>query len=152
MPRQPRDWHKKGLFVIEIDGIERAEFARCSPFRMTATNIEYKEGGRQHPHNAPGGVTFEPITVERGACDDFDLYNWMKYTYDAASGVGEVGEDLFRSFDVVQLNRRREEVERHSVLDGYCSEFDSGDWDNDANEVRIERAVITIDSWEKVRA
>lgn len=148
----PKNWYKKFLFVIEIDGVARAEFARCSPFEPEAANVAYKEGGRLHNHNAPGTVTFPEITMERGACDDYDLWNWFKDTYDAAAGTGLVTPDLYRTFDVVQLNRKREEVQRWTVHEAYCRKFSSGDWDNDADEVRIESVVIQPDWYEPVPA
>lgn len=148
----PKNWYKKFLFIIEIDGVARAEFARCSPLEPEAANVAYREGGRLHPHNAPGTVTFPEITMERGVCEDFDLYNWFKDTYDAASGTGLVTPDLYRTFDIVQLDRKRNEVERYTIRDAYCRKWSSGDWDNDADEVRIETVTIQPDHFERVPA
>lgn len=148
----PVKWYKKFSFVIEIDGIARAAFGKCSELAIEAANIAHREGGRLHPHNAPGLVTFPEITMERGVCDDFDLYNWMKDTYDAASGTGLTSPDIYRTFDIVQLDRRGNEVERYTVFDAYCRRYSAGDWDNDADENRVESVVIQPDRWERTPA
>lgn len=145
----PVNWYKKYKFFIEIDGIARAAFARCSELAIEAANVAYREGGRLQPHNAPGLMTFPEITLERGACEDFDLYNWMKDTFDAGAGTGLTTPDIYRTFDIVQLTRDGEEVERYTVYDAYCRRYSPGDWDNDADEVRIESVVIQPDRWER---
>lgn len=148
----PVSWYKKFKFVIEIDGIARAAFKSCSELAIEAANIAYKEGGRLHAHNAPGTVTFPEITLERGVCDDFDLYNWMKDTYDAGAGTGLTAPDVYRTFDIVQLDRKGNELERYTVFDAYCRRYAAGDWDNDADEVRMEAVVIQPDRWERTPA
>jgi phage tail-like protein len=76
----------------------------------------------------------------------------MKDTFDAASGTGEVTPDLYRTFDIIQLNRKGEEVERWTIYDAYCSQYGAGDWDNDASEVALEQVVIELDRWERKAA
>lgn len=148
----PVNWWKKFKFIVEIDGVARAAFKTCSELRVTSETVKYREGGRLHPHKAPGLVEFPPITLERGATDDFDLYNWFKDTADAAAGTGLVTPDLYRTFDIVQLDRAGDEVERYTVYSSFCSEYAAGDWDNDANEVRMEQVIIEADYWERVPA
>ena len=148
----PVNWYKKFKFVVEIDGIARAAFTRCSELAVEAANVAHREGGRLQPHNAPGLVTFPEITLERGATDDFDLYNWFKDTFDAGAGTGLTTPDIYRTFDIVQLDRAGNEVERYTVFDAYCRRFAAGDWDNDADEVRIESVIIQPDRWERTPA
>ena len=148
----PTNWYTKFKFVIEIDGIARAAFQKCSELAVEAANVAYREGGRLHPHNAPGTITFPEITLERGVTDDFDLYNWFRDTYDAASGVGQNTPDLFRTFDIVQLDRDGSELERYTIFNCYCRRYAAGDWDNDADENRIESVVVQPEYWERVPA
>ena len=150
MAGTPTQWWHKYKFIIEIDGVVNAGFKTCSELNIEAANVEYKEGGRLHPHNAPGTVKFPEITLARGATDDADLYNWMRDTYDAAAGTGLDTPDLYRTFDIIQQNRKGEAVERYTVYDSYCRTFSSGDWDNDADEVRDITVVIQPDRWERV--
>lgn len=146
----PANWDKKFSFVVEIDGVARAAFARSSEIAGESNNVAYREGGRLHPHNAPGTVTFPELTLERGATDDYDLYNWFRDCYDAAAGTGLVPPDLFRTLDVVQLDRAGEELKRFRLYKAYCRRWSSGDWDNDADEVRIETVVIVYDYFDQL--
>lgn len=146
----PRNWDKRFSFTVEIDGVARAAFKSCSPIKGTAAKVSYKEGGRLHAHKAPGTVEYPDFTLERGATDDYDLYNWFRDTYDAASGTGIVPPDLYRTLDVVQRDRARNELKRFRCFDCYCGDWDSGNWDNDADEVRLESVVIVYDYFEEV--
>lgn len=149
---QPTIWWKKYKFIIEIDGVARAAFHDCTDLNITSETVKYREGGRLNPHKAPGTVEFPPITLTRGKTNDFDLYNWFKDTFDAGSGLGLDTPDLYRTFDVVQLNRKGEEVERFTVFDAYAAEYHGGSWDNDASEVGMEAIVVEPDRWERVPA
>ena len=146
----PTNWDKKYSFLVESDGVARAAFARCSEIAAEANNVAYREGGRLHPHNAPGLVTFPEVTLERGATDDYDTYNWFRDTYDAAAGTGMVTPDLYRTLDVVQLDRDGSELKRFRLYKCYCRRWSAGDWDNDADEVRIETTVIVFDYFEQL--
>lgn len=148
----PTNWDKKFSFLVEIDGVARAAFTRCSELSAETEDVTHREGGRLHPHNAPGLVTFSEATLERGACDDYDLYNWFRDTYDAAAGTGMCPPDLFRTMDIVQLDRSREELRRFRCFKCYCKKWSAGDWDNDASEVRMESVVVKFDYFEQVPA
>ena len=148
----PVAWYMNFNFWIEIDGIVRAAFSTCSEVAAETENVQYSEGGRGHAHNAPGRTTFPEITLERGATDDFDLYNWFLDTYNAASGTGLNEAELYRTFDIVQVDRQRVPVERYTIEKAYCRRFSSGAWDNNANEVRIESVTVQADSFRRVGA
>lgn len=148
----PVNWYKKFKYVIEIDGIARAAFTTCSDLRVNAETVAYREGGRLHAHKAPGLVEFPPITLSRGATNDFDLYSWFRDTFDAAAGTGLVTPDLYRTMDIVQQDRAGNEVERYTIYQAWCKEFSAGDWDNNANETRMEQVVIECDYWERQNA
>ncbi len=147
---QPTNWYKKFKFVIEIDGVASAAFKTCSELRINAETVQYREGGRLNAHKSPGLVEFPPITLERGKTKDFDLYNWFKDTFDSAAGVGQTTPDIYRTFDIIQQDRRGNEVERYTVYDAFCQQYGAGDWDNDASEVAMEQVVLEVDRWERV--
>jgi phage tail-like protein len=149
---QPTVWWKKYKFVIEIDGVASAAFTTCSDLRINAETDKYREGGRLNEHKSPGLVEFPPITLGRGKTKDFDLYNWFKDTFDAASGTGLETPDVYRTFDIVQQDRKGNEVERYTVFDAFAKEYGAGDWDNNASEVAMEEVVIEPDRWERVPA
>ncbi len=146
----PTNWDKRFAFLVEIDGVARAAFQTCSEIAGEAVNDEYREGGRRHPHNSPGTVTFTEATLTRGATDDYDLYNWFRDCYDAASGTGLVPPDLFRTLDIVQLDYDGSEKKRFRLFKAYCRRWSAGDWDNDADDNRIESVIIKYDYFEQV--
>lgn len=148
----PVQWYDTFMFLVEIDGIVRAAFETCSELAIEAANVAYFEGGRRHAHNSPGRVTFPEITLTRGATNDYDMYNWMKETYDAASGVGLDTPDIFRTFDIIQMNLKREEVERYTVFDAYSRRFSAGEWNNNEDAKRINTSVVQPDYWIPVPA
>jgi phage tail-like protein len=145
----PRTWYKKFSWVVEIDGVARAAFQKCSELAIEVADVAYKEGGDPVPFHSPGTVTVPEITLERGVTNDFDLYNWMKSTIDSATGLGENEPGLMRQFDIVQLDRNGDEIERYTVYEGYCRRYAAGDWDMDADENRIESVVIQPRYWER---
>lgn len=148
---EPTIWYDKFMFLIKIDGVVRAAFRTCSDLAVEAANVAYKEGGRRHPHNSPGTITFPEITFTRGATDDDDLYDWFKDTYDAAAGTGLDTPNIYRNFEIVQMNLERGEVQRYKVYQAYCRRFKAGDWDAGADEKVIEEVVVQPDYWEKAR-
>jgi phage tail-like protein len=148
----PVNFYKKFKFVVEIDGVARAGFTTCSDMRIVAETVSHREGGRLHAHKSPGLVEFPPITLTRGKSKDFDLYNWMKDTVDAAAGTGLVTPDLYRQVEIVQQDRAGNEVERWACIDCWCKEYGGGDWDNNASEVGMEEVVFEADYWERVEA
>jgi phage tail-like protein len=148
----PVNWYKKFKFIVEVDGVARAGFTTCTEVRQNAELVEYREGGRLHPHKAPGLVTFPAITLGRGLCDDYDLYNWTKDCYDSAAGTGQVIPDLYRNVEIVQLDRDGAEKERLVLYDAWVKEYSAGDWDNNANEVRMEQVVFEYDHFDRVPA
>jgi phage tail-like protein len=147
---EPVKWYDKFMFLVEIDGVVRAGFQTCSELAVEAANVEYKEGGRRHPHNSPGTIKFPEITLGRGATDDLDLYNWFKDTYDAAAGTGRDTPDIYRTFDVLQLGLNREVLEKYTVYNAYCRRYTAGDFDNNADEKRIEQVILQPDYWERL--
>lgn len=141
---QPTNWYKRFAFLVEIDGIERAAFKSCTDIAAIIETIEYREGGRRHPHKAPGLANFEPITLERGVAenDDTDLLNWFRATYDAASASGGNLPALYRTVSIVQLDMDGSVKRRFTLYDAWCKEFRVNGWDNDANEVSMEQVVL----------
>jgi len=147
---EPVYYDKKFAFIVEIDGVGWAGFTTCSEIAGEFEDVNHREGGRRHPHKAPGLVDFPDVTLTRGSTEDFDLYNWFKECYDAAAGTGQAPPDLYRTVDVVQLDEEGEELRRYRLYKAYCKRWSSGDWDNNASEALMESVVIRYDYPEKV--
>ncbi len=85
----PRSFHKKWKYVVEIDGVASAGFAKCSELSVEVARVDYWEGGALTPNKSPGRLTFADVTLERGATQDRDLYNWM---HESGSGWDLLGK------------------------------------------------------------
>lgn len=152
-----RTFHKKFKFVIEIDGVAYAGFQKCSELSAEIAVIEHHEGGTLVPDKSPGRVKVEDLTLERGATQDQDLWNWFKTVVDqtadaggstGAQGAGLIEPDFKRSLDIVQLDRDGEELRRWSLTDAWPSKFVAGAWDNEADENVIESVKLTFKTFD----
>ena len=83
----PRSFHKKFKFVCEIDDVGHAGFQKCSELSVEVANVQYFEGGSLIPNKSPGRLTFSDVTLERGATQDRDLFDWFQDVAITSSGL-----------------------------------------------------------------
>lgn len=139
----PRNYYDAYAFLVEIDGIVKAAFNKCSGLKADAEPIEISEGGELTPHKSLGKVEFEDIELEFGETDNNELWEWWKIGYNAASGKGSGDENEYkRQITIKQLNRARTLVKMWNVFDCLPRGFEAGDWDNDSNEHHIMKMTI----------
>ncbi len=141
----PRVFHAKFKFTVEIDEVVRAAFRTCSELSAEIAKIEQSEGGALTPNKSPGRVTFTDITLERGATDDFDLFTWFRQTVNASANVGQDDPTFKRDVDIVQQSRSGAEVRRWNLVQAWPTKFVAGEWDNEADENTIESITLTYD-------
>jgi len=141
----PRSFHKRFKFLVEIDGFDRAGFNKFSELSAEIAKVEYYEGGSLIPNKSPGRMTMTDVTLERGAAQDLEMYLWFKETAYAASGLGLNDEEYKRDVDVVQIDRDGSELIRWSLSKAWPQKFVAGDWDNEADEVLIRQLTLTYD-------
>jgi phage tail-like protein len=144
----PRTFHKKFKFIVEIDGVVSAGFQKCSELSVEVANVQYYEGGSLIPNKSPGRLTFADVTLERGATSDKDLFDWLTQVADAAANAG-LNEPAFkRNLDIVQQDRDGSTLRRWSLTGAWPVKFVAGDWDNEADENVIETVTLTYDFFE----
>lgn len=148
----PRSFHKKFKFVVEIDGVAVAAFQKCSELSVEIAKVEYFEGGSLIPDKSPGRLTFTDVTLERGATQDRDLLDWFSQVADAAANSGLVDPEYKRMVDIVQQDRDGTTLRRWRLTNAWPTKFVAGEWDNDADENAIEMATLTYDFFELVQA
>ena len=144
----PKSFHHKFKFKVEIDLLGSADFQKCSELSVEAANILYFEGGSLIPNKSPGRLTFSDVTLERGATQDHDLFDWFQDVAIASSGQGLVDPFYKRSGDIIQNDRDDTELRRWNLVRAWPVKFVAGEWDNDADEVVIESVTITYDWFE----
>lgn len=144
----PRTFHKKFKFIVEIDGVVSAGFQKCSELSVEVANVQYYEGGSLIPNKSPGRLTFADVTLERGATSDKDLFDWLTQVADAAANVGLNEPEFKRNLDIVQQDRDGSTLRRWSLTGAWPVKFVAGDWDNEADENVIETVTLTYDFFE----
>jgi phage tail-like protein len=144
---KPRSFHKKFKFIVEIDGVGHAGFQKCSQLSVEVANVQYFEGGTLIPNKSPGRLTFADVTLERGATQDKDLFDWFQDVANTASGLGLNDVEYKRNLDIVQQDRDGTTLRRWSLTGAWPVKFVAGDWDNEADENVIESVTLTYDSF-----
>ena len=144
-------YHKKFLFRVFIDGIQSAAFMNCSPIKGEVADIEVKEGGALVAHKEPGMVTFDDVTLERGVTMNRDLYDkWTSmFRPGSAEGVDtEVGsgdeDDVAFTMEIVEYGRNQVKKSSWPVSVAHVKAFETGGWDNSADEAQVEKLTLRI--------
>lgn len=147
----PRNFHKKFKFIVEIDDIGHAGFQKCSELSVEVANVQYFEGGSLIPNKSPGRLTFTDVTLERGATQDRDLFDWLQDVAITSSGLGLTDVNYKCNIDIVQQDRDGTTLCRWSLSRTWLVKFVAGDWDNQADENVIESVTLTFDRFELVQ-
>ncbi len=144
----PRNFFDKFKFRIEIDGITYAGFQKCSELSVEVAKIEHWEGGSLTPDKSPGRITFSDITLEQGATNDLELWQWFEQVADASAGLGGRGQSgtLYkRNLEIIQLDRADEILQRYRVVQAWPTKAVLGEWDNTSDEKVIHSVTLTYD-------
>lgn len=137
-----RRHHKKFKFVVEVDQFGSSQWQSCSELSSETAKIETWEGGSLVAEKDAGRVTFEDITLVRGATDDEDCYNWYREVSNASANSGAVDDNYKRNVDIVQQNRDGKTLRRWRLTKAWPTKFVAGDWDNTADENTMEQLTV----------
>lgn len=141
---------KKFKFIVEIDGFARAGFQKCSELEAEIAVIEQWEGGSLTANKSPGRVKFANLSLERGATKDLDFFNWFKGVVDYTANSGLTDNEYKKDLDIVQQDRDGTELRRWNVTGAWPTKFTAGAWDNDSDEVVMEKLELAIDGFDTV--
>ena len=147
----PRSFHKKFKFVVEIDDFIYAGFQKCSELSVEVANVQHFEGGSLIPNKSPGRLTFADVTLERGATQDHDLFEWFRDVAMTSSGFGWPDIAYKRNLDIVQLDRDGITLRRWTLARAWPVKFVAGDWDNESDENVIESVTLTFDFFDLIQ-
>lgn len=148
---QSRGFYKKFKFIVDIDGFARSAWQKCSELSSETAKIEYYEGGSLIADKSAGRVTFSDITLERGATEDLNTYEWYQQVSNAAANSGLEESAFKRGVDIVQQNRDGKTLRRWRLTGAWPTKYVAGDWDNDADENVIEQLTLTYDFFEPIK-
>jgi phage tail-like protein len=147
----PRSLHNKFKIVDENDDVGHAGIQKCSELSVEVANVQYFEGGSLIPNKSPGRLTFADVTLERGATQDRDLFDWLQDVAITSSGLGLTDVFYKRNLDIVQQDRDGTTLRRWSLSRAWPVKFVAGDWDNEADENVIESVTLTYDFFELIQ-
>ncbi|MFP2956540.1 phage tail protein [Myxococcus sp. 1LA] len=145
---QPRSFHKRFKFLCEADGLGHSGFQKCSELSVEVANVQYFEGGSLIPNKSPGRLTFSDVTLERGATQDHELFDWFQDVVHTTSGLGLPDALYKRNLDIVQQDRDGTTMRRWSLSRAWPVKFVAGEWDNESDENVIESVTLTYDFFE----
>jgi len=149
MAGQAKKWHNRFKFLVEIDGFVSAGFQTAGPLEGGVEVIEYREGGARIADKSPGLANFENITLERGATDNLDEYNWFSQVISAADNKGGADPSVYkRNLAIIEQDNNGNEVRRWNVYGAWPVRFVAGEWDATANEKTIRTLELAIDYFE----
>lgn len=150
---QPREFHTKRRFVVEIDSVPSHEFSKCSELSSEIAKTEHQQGGTSIKEKFPGGISFTDVTLERGSqTDDFDLYNWHLQCAAATTSAGLADSKYKRNLDIVQKDIAGKPVVRWRLYGAWPTKYMAGDWDNNSDDVQIESVTLTFERYERLKA
>jgi phage tail-like protein len=135
-------YYKKYAFRVEIDGFTTAAFRTAGPLKASVATIEEREGGSRKAKKELGLVTFDNITLEKGATDNRDMWDWMKKSIDGDTASAK------RNMSIVQLNPAGTEIERWNIFGAMPVAFEAGSWDNNADENLVRSLEIAVEDIE----
>lgn len=131
----PRNFFLQANWKLEIDGIERARFGKVTGLGETVTDVVIRQSAQTWPDRAPGLYQPVEITVEAPAYLDPSIRDLWTKTIDIINGGGNIGEELYFSADLVQLDRDKStELERYRLHRCYCGGRTYGDRDAEADD------------------
>lgn len=149
MAGEPLDYYTMFDFVVEMDGISAAGFRKCSELSAQLGVVELREGGRNIPHKKPGLLSFPDVTLERGATDNLDLYEWFLECAKAAANSGGKIDAIKRELDIVVLDRDSSERRRYTLRGAWPRTYTAGEWDASSEEAVVEKVVLAYDYFEQ---
>lgn len=145
------DPYKAFRFTMDITGnmtFAKAGFHKITGLKMKTDVIEYREGGDDVTIiKTPGLVKFDPITCDRGMSDDMDMFNWATKSYNAGDSSSKNDADCRAQMTIKLKDRDGIDKRQWDILSGWISDYETGDFDAQGNNVMIEKMVIQHEGW-----
>ncbi len=136
-------------FVVRVEGSPgvagTAKFKTCVGLEAAVAVSEIWHGGSMIAQKEPARVTFPPVTLERGALNDAQLFNWFAITVAPTPAIGGAGQAYKRMVDIVEQDRSGLTVNRWRLVNAWVSNYKPGDFDNESDEFLIETIELTYE-------
>lgn len=134
---QSRNYWKKFLFLVEIDGLTVAGFMSCSAIGSEMGVINHDEGGETEVADKSfGKITEKPITLTVGATDNDELWQWREQHYDLPE------DEVKKTVSIIVLNRDKTERKRYDIPGCFITDFTDAEFDATAEENAISSMTL----------
>jgi phage tail-like protein len=142
----------KYAFKVLIPGLTSIDFATCSEISGEIGEATYWQGGSIIAIKEPGRLTHPDVTLERGSSRDQELYQWFNQIANGAANRGMLNTPAFkRPVHIWQNGRDGSPVEQVNLYAAFLKTYSIGDWNNDADEFRVEKIVIAYQYFERIQ-
>ncbi|WP_281195336.1 phage tail protein [Halorubrum sp. F4] len=138
--------YRRIRYLLEIDGVTKAGFSRCSLPTARTDVVEYREGNEPPaPRQLAGLNRYGPLVLEAGATDDsVELFEWRKLVEQ-----GKVDEAR-RPIAVVLLDEEGEAGPRWEFENAWPRSYTAPDLSADRSDVAIERLGIVHEGMQRI--
>jgi phage tail-like protein len=139
-------------FRVRIDGFQDADFQACEGLKAVKEYAEYKSGGEATAHKQfTGKVTFPDITLRRGSCSDYDMFQWfsegvqLTAAQAGADAIGLAYPNNVRNLEICTLDVDGT-IKKSWTVRCEPAEFCPSDagWKGDSKDVVIESLVLKV--------
>jgi phage tail-like protein len=142
-------------FIVRVEaapGVSMlARFKSISELSVEVAKSEIWQGGSMIPFTQPARLTFADITLERGATNDAELFNWLAATTAPTPDIGGVGEAFKRTIDIVAQDRSHVTVAAWRLLNAWPVGYKPGEWDNESDDFLMESVTLTYDFFRPIK-
>lgn len=141
-------------FIVRIEAAPgvamTAKFKSCSELSAALATSILWQGGSMIPVKETARLTFEPITLLKGATNDAELFNWFALA--AAPIAGTTGVNIHkRMVDIVAQDRSFQPLVKWRVVNAFPTDYKaSTGWDNDSDEFLMESITLDFDFFRPV--
>lgn len=139
----PRNYDKRFLFAVEIDGLEVAWFSAISSLEAEIGVVEQFEGGQlTAADKSLGLVKFADLTLSIGTTNNRELYDWWLQVVNVAANSGLVDALYKKNLAIVQKDRDGSTKRRWTLYDAFPMKFKAGEWDASAEENVVQEMTL----------
>ena len=133
-------------FLVEIDGVAKAGFSRCSLPESRTQVVEYREGtDPPTPRKLWGLSRPTPLVLENGVTDDsMELFEWRQ-----AAQRGDV-DDARGPIAVVLLDETGQLGPRWELRNAWPARYEAPTLDASTSETAIEHLVVVHEGMRRV--
>ncbi len=123
-------------FLVEIEGVNEAQFTQCSSLGARVQTLAYRSGGTQNlVHKLPGRVEYSNVTLAYGLTESRALWDWFQTII-----AGAVQPIPRKNMSIILLNQgNTNEARRWNLFEAFPVQWCGCELDAIGGAVVIER-------------